>query len=362
MFDKDELKNSLSIEDVFGYVVELGGEPRMMNDFFISKTICHNTFGEGSYKLYYYDNTHLFCCYTDCGERFDIYELTCKVKRMMGEEWSLPRAIGYVASYFGYSLKVDFESDSAFVLKDWEILKHYEKVNAINSNQKVELKEFDNSILTYLPHPKILPWMQEGISEEVMKNRGICFDPLNYGIVIPHYDLDGRLIGIRERTLIKEDEVYGKYRPAVFSGKMYNHPLSFNLYNLNNSKDNIRIMQKAIVFEGEKSPLLYASIFGEENDITVATCGSSLITYQVKLLLEAGAKEIIVAYDKQFQEIGDDEFKRWTKKLREIHRKFSPYCTISFMFDKFGLLNYKSSPIDEGQDKFLTLFENRIFL
>ena len=37
--DKDTLKESLTIEDVFNYVTELGGEPHMMNGFFISKTI-----------------------------------------------------------------------------------------------------------------------------------------------------------------------------------------------------------------------------------------------------------------------------------------------------------------------------------
>ena len=118
------------------------------------------------------------------------------------------------------------------------------------------------------------------------------------------------------------------------NGQMYNHPLSFNLYNLNNSKDNIKALKKVIIFEGEKSSLLYASYFGEENDISVAVCGSSLITYQVKLLLSLGVEEIIIAFDKQFQEIGDDEWKRWTKKLTDIHTKYGAYAQISYMFDK----------------------------
>ena len=65
---------------------------------------------------------------------------------------------------------------------------------------------------------------------------------------------------------------------------MYNHPLGFNLYNINKSKDNIKNLGIAIVGEGEKF-LTYASYFGMENDITVACCGSSLIWYQVELLL-----------------------------------------------------------------------------
>jgi DNA primase len=60
---------------------------------------------------------------------------------------------------------------------------------------------------------------------------------------------------------------------------MYNHPLGLNLYNLNNSKDNIKKMQTAIVVESEKSCLLFQSYFGIENDITVACCGSNLSFY-----------------------------------------------------------------------------------
>lgn len=113
----------------------------------------------------------------------------------------------------------------------------------------------------------------------------------------------------------------------------------------------------------EKSPLLFASYFGADNDISVACCGSSLIAYQVKLLLSLGVKEIIVAFDKQFKTIGDLEFKKWTKKLYNIHYKYSPYCQISFLFDKNdNLLNYKDSPIDQGKEVFLQLFNNRIFL
>ena len=58
----------------------------------------------------------------------------------------------------------------------------------------------------------------------------------------------------------------------------------------------------------EKSCLLYKSYFGLENDISVACCGSSVSAYQIQMLLDAGAEEIIIAFDRQFKEIGDKEF------------------------------------------------------
>ena len=193
-------------------------------------------------------------------------------------------------------------------LEDWKILKKYDKNNIISEDKQIiQLKNFNDNFLKFLPHPRILPWEKEGISPEIMNRNHICYNSSSQAIVIPHYDKDNNLIGIRERTLIKENENNGKYKPMILNGKMYNHPLFSNLYNLNNSKDNIKNIKKVIIFEGEKSCLLYASYFGSENDISVAVCGSSLGSYQVQLLLDLGIEEMIIAFDKQFQEIGDEE-------------------------------------------------------
>ena len=124
----------------------------------------------------------------------------------------------------------------------------------------------------------------------------------------------------------------------------------------------IRKIKKAIVFEGEKSCLLYASYFGIDNDISVAVCGSNLTNYQVQLLKELDVEEIVIAFDKQFKELGDKEWKGWTKKLKDINKKYSSIIQISFMFDKWNMLNYKDSPIDCGPDTFTQLFERRIML
>lgn len=367
MYDKDKLKNSLTIEQVYNFVIDLGGEPIMKEGYFISRTICHNPPGSGSYKLYYYNNTKLFKCFTDCGDSFDIFQLVCKVKNQIIEDktvqWQLNNAIMYVARYFGFSNENFDFSNNKDNLHDWEILNKYNENNLIKQQQQiVDLKIYDETILNYLPHPIIKPWEDEGISREVIKQHHIAYNPASQGIIIPHYNINNNLIGIRERTLIKEQEQNGKYKPAIFNGKMYNHPLGFNLYNLNNSKNNIKIIKKAIIGEGEKFCLTYASYFGNERDISVACCGSSVTWYQIQLLLSLGVEEIIIAFDKQFKEIGDNEFKRWVKKLTDIYKKYSSYAIISFMFDKENKLKYKDSPIDRGPDTFLYLFKNRIFL
>ena len=355
----EKVKNDLSIDQVCDLLASLGGDPQIKGDLIISRTICH---GGHSHKLYYYNNTKLFKCYTDCLDSFDIFELIIKINKLNNIDYSLPQAIRFITNYYGIVVETEI-SETQENLQDWQILNKYDRSSSQEKEEKiVEMKFYDDKILQYLPHPRILSWEKEGITREVMEECGICYDPSYQGIVIPHYNIDGKLVGIRERTLIKENENNGKYKPAILNYKQYNHPLGFNLYNLNNSKENIKKIKKVFVFEGEKSCLLYRSYFGGDADISVAVCGSNLINYQVQLLLSLGVEEICIAFDKQFQEIGDDEWKRWTKKLKELNRKYSPLVQISFLFDKMNLLGYKDSPIDRGPEIFMQLFKERIVL
>jgi hypothetical protein len=144
--------------------------------------------------------------------------------------------------------------------------------------------------------------------------------------------------------------------------QMYNHSLGLNLYNINNSAPQIKIAKTAIVFEGEKSCLLYQSYFGRENDISVACCGSAVSSIQMSLLLDLGVKEIVIAFDRQFKQKNDEEFKRLVKNLKAIKTRYGQYATISFMFDTEDVLPYKASPIDCGPQVFLDMFKKRIIL
>lgn len=365
VFDKHEIRASIESEDIFNLLTLWGGEPERASFGFISSTICHNPPGEGSHKLYYYFNSGLFHCYTGCAEpSFDIFQLFMKVSEIQqNRELDLNDAIRWIAQYLGISGTYQEEENEK--LEDWKYLSNYDRIQQIETkeNQGI-LKEYDTSILARFNYNiRILDWEQEGIKPEIIRAANIGYYPGGNQITIPHYDQNGRLIGLRGRSLSKEDsERFGKYRPLKVNKVWYNHPLGLNLYGLNQSKDNIRVMKKAIVFEGEKSQLLYSSYFGLENNISVACCGSNLSAYQVQLLLENGAQEIIVSFDRQFQEIGDEEFKKLKANLLKIREKYKNDVMISFIFDKNMITDYKSSPIDHGPEIFMKLFKERIIL
>lgn len=365
-YDKSEIREQLSIENIFELLQEWGGDPEYTNFGVLSATICHNMPGEGSKKLYFYTNSGLFQCYTGCQGYFDVFELVRKVASIQwGENYDLNDAVRWIAKRFGISGTLE-DGKVSDEIEDWKLLANYDRIQEIEPKAKsvVVLKEYDSAILDRFNYQiKLTPWLREGISQEALNQARIGYYLGGDQITIPHFDKDGRFIGLRGRTMCKEEaELYGKYRPMKVNHQQYNHPLGMNLYNFNFSKDNISTMEKAIVFEGEKSTLLYKSYFGIENDISVACCGSNLSAYQVQLLLEAGVKEIIIAFDRQFQEIGDKEFKHLTKNLTRINEKYKSDVVISFMFDKNMITGYKASPIDEGADKFLKLFKERILL
>ena len=75
-----------------------------------------------------------------------------------------------------------------------------------------------------------------------------------------------------------------------------------------------------------------------------------------------GVEEIIIAFDRQYRDPGDQECKQWIEKLTHIHNKYHSLVQISFIFDNHYLLGYKDSPVDQGKEIFIELFKNRIQL
>lgn len=361
-YNKDILKKSLEPEQIFDLLDMWGGNPTYQDNIIISDTICHNNPMDGSHKLYYYYSTQLFVCYTSCGT-FDIFDLCIKVMKIQKNlEWELYDAMSYIAGYFGFEGEEPLDDKNKQELEDWEIFKRH-KIEIPQAIQNPVLKEYNPIILTRFSYPRIDGWEKEGISAEVSRKNFIGYYPGGEQIVIPHFDINGRLIGIRGRSLVEDiAEKYGKYRPLKINGMLYTHPLSMNLYHLNISKDNIKKLKTAVLFESEKSCLMYESYYGRENDISVAACGSTLSIYQVNFLKNLGINELIVAFDRQFKEINDEEFKRLKSKLIHIYQRYKNTIKISFIFDKHMITPYKASPIDISKDIFEQLLKERIIL
>ena len=91
-------------------------------------------------------------------------------------------------------------------------------------------------------------------------------------------------------------------------------------------------------------------------------CGSSLSKYQFNLLLENDIKEIVIAFDRDYESVYSEEYQQVENKWMKLYNKYSGSIKLSFLVDKDNLLSYKQSPLDAGKDVFLQLWKDRVTL
>jgi len=218
--------------------------------------------------------------------------------------------------------------------------------------------------------------VDEGINAETMRKYNIKFSNGFKEIIIPHYDNNFRLVGIRSRLLNPTYiETQGKYRPTYINGKSMAHPLSNILYGLDKNQDEICKTKKVILFEGEKSVLkLDSELSDSKYNISVAVCGSSISNIQLKLLKDLGVEEIIIAFDKEFKNPKNGtlrhasnleyikKYDEYLEKRRRLLNKVGKHFNVRFISDSQiePLLEYKNSPIDAGLDVFMHLCQNAV--
>ena len=362
------MKRDFSNEEVIKVLSALGS-----NDYkhgtsneLIFQTVCHNTSG-GSMKLYFYPSNSIFHCYTGCGDSFDIYELVQRNK-----DYSFLEAKVYIYNTLGISSqRHGFTSESETdISEDMEILQRFAPKK--KEPQEIKLPTLPKTLVQF--HKRIYPaeWLAEGILPRSMDKFQIRYDLLGNKIIIPHFDIDGNLVGIRGRALNKEEILRGgKYKPIVIENEVMKHPTSYNLYGLNKTKKTIQTIKKIMLFEAEKSVLKCDGFYGK-NNFSVACCGGNVSEYQLNMILKLGVNEVFIAFDnerindllppptgatKEEKETRrkeqmriDDHNRRYWDKLYNIAYRFCPYAVTYLVCsdDQNGLLDYKDAPCDKG--------------
>ena len=354
--NKDLIKNKLSLNDIKKVVNSLGGDCQIEGHKIVCQTICHNTPSkDNSYKLYYYDNNKIFHCYTHCEDpTFDIFELVKRAIYIQTEkELTFTQSINYVLKIVGHTVE-DYQVENNNKIDDYF---DYDNFLNISEEQKINVVECPQ--LENLPTLRIIDWEKEFISFETLKKFHIKYDGYRHKIIIPHYNEGGYLVGVRGRNILEEDIERGKYMPVKFGNTLYNHPLGYNLYGLNINKSNIQNMKRIVLVESEKSVM---QIDGYMDNISVAVCGSNVTQWQINKILELGIEEVILSFDKEYYQVGDNEYWKYYKKLKKITDKIKNYIKISVIIDYDNLLDYKDSPSDKGKEVFFKLLEKRSFV
>lgn len=343
MIDYQSIVENLRDEDVFRLLEQLGAEPVDRGSYFICKTICHNEDAdEASAKLYYYKNSHLFVCYTECGN-MSIFKFLKNYYEARDIVYDWHKDILEVILNCSVS---DISAPDAYRSRRGE----YEKQEA------KELPTYPKGILDVFPKYYPYEWLNDGISCEAMDKYDIRYSSAWNKIIIPHFNVNGELVGIRGRALNPQEvEEFGKYTPLQIEGKWYSHPLSLNLYGLNKNKENIKRTGKVFLFEAEKSVLQMESF--DMPNCAAATCGNKLNKFQIKILMkECAPREIIICYDNEEK----DKSGKYFDKLYEMCKKYNNYASMSFIYDREGITKLKDSPTDNGQEIFEKLLKGRV--
>ncbi len=362
MYDKDKLKEELTLDEIKTLLIELGAqhiESHLEKGHIITNTICHNI-SDGKMKMYYYIEEFSFHCYTSCSCSFDIFDLVIRNHALKGEEMNLTGAISWILyklgksnytvkpkgfghSYVGRREELDW-LDSLIVKKPVSI------EMKVHSERTFEL--FSKKL-----HPLFL---QDNISEDAMRKFEIMYYEKTNRIVIPHRHFDtGEIIGLKSRSLNFEDIDNGyKYIPLRIQQVTYSYPTFQNLYGLYQNKDFIRKIKRVVIFESEKSVMQFESYFPNQN-FSVALCGSNISKQQVEMLIKLGVQEVIIALDKEFTILNTPESEIYREKLERLCGMFSSYVTVSMIWDRWKLLDLKDSPSDKGREVFVELFKKR---
>ena len=353
---KKDIINSLTLEDVKTFLESLGVTQIVMHEdkqYLICPTICHNPINEAeSMKLYWYQNNKIFRCYTECNEAMSIFQLYQKYMALNHYPVTLEQAEEYVKQCLKHLIitpevkKYDFNFD---------LEKYKYKTNI------PVLDEYPKGILSYFTHYYHPAWLRDGITKEAMDKFHIGFSLAQNKVIIPHFDINGRLIGIRGRAFNKEEaENFGKYRPLQIGKTIYTHPLQFNLYGIYEHQNGIRARKQAIIAEAEKSVLLDDGYYGDFSN-TVACCGSSFNKYHISLLTNIlGASEIVIALDKEYEDWRTEKARKYKARIESMCRLYKNYASFSYIWDYDNVLQEKDSPFDKGKDIFNYLYKNRV--
>lgn len=333
------------------------------------QTICHCG---NSHKLCFFTETKDFFCYTNCG-RMTFFQAIKQIKDFKDGEFN--KVVEYIYLKLGKQKrernKVIGLSGSKEIREELNELDELLQYKKRKEKTPVSITKFyDETILKFFNHNIFYQgWVDEGISFESMEKFGICWYEYQKAIVIPHRNIEGKLVGIRRRSLLPENQSNSKYMPLYCDQILFDHPLGLNLYGLYENQKTIKRRKKAIIVEGEKSVLLSDSFY-KDKSIVVATCGFNISDYQLSLLLKLGVEDIAIGFDKDFDVTKIKEYKEdkslyskycnYINKLKTLSSKLKPFCSVSLIIDTQELLKEKDSPFDRGKQTFEILLKNRI--
>lgn len=309
---------------------------------------------KGSPKLYFYKDTSIYVGMT-AGRSYDIISLVQTRLSLLKQPCSFLDACQFILD------TTNINPDSINRVKkeghvyDWSNLERFIKVRKYGN----QLSEYNRNIIDTLPPLYPQAWIDEGISEETMEKYQIRYYERCNQTVIPCFDDEARLVGVRVRNWDKDRVEQAKYMPLVtLDGQCYKFNTNQVFYGINYNKPEIERTGKVIIVESEKAVMKLDTYMGRHN-IALGMYGSNLGIQRRNQLLKMGVNTVSYVVDNDFIGQDDEFFEQWREKIRHFIKLWDGFCRVEIVWDNLGLLGPKENATDRTKEVWEQLWENR---
>ena len=309
---------------------------------------------KGSPKLYFYKDTSIYVGMT-AGRSYDIISLTQTRLALLKQPCSFLDACQFILD------TTNINPDSINRVKkeghvyDWSNLERFIRVRKYGN----QLSEYNRNIIDTLPPLYPQAWIDEGISEETMDKYQIRYYERCNQTVIPCFDDEARLVGVRVRNWDKDRVEQAKYMPLVtLDGQCYKFNTNQVFYGINYNKPEIERTGKVIIVESEKAVMKLDTYMGRHN-IALGMYGSNLGIQRRNQLLKMGVNTVSYVVDNDFIGQDDEFFEQWREKIRHFIKLWDGFCRVEIVWDNLGLLGPKENATDRTKEVWEQLWENR---
>ena len=309
---------------------------------------------KGSPKLYFYKDSQIYFGYTS-SRSYDIISLVQTRLALLKQPCSFLDACQFILD------TTNINPDSISRVKkeghvyDWSNLERFIKVRKYGN----QLSEYNRNIIDTLPPLYPQAWIDEGISEETMEKYQIRYYERCNQTVIPCFDDEARLVGVRVRNWDKDRVEQAKYMPLVtLDGQCYKFNTNQVFYGINYNKPEIERTGKVIIVESEKAVMKLDTYMGRHN-IALGMYGSNLGIQRRNQLLKMGVNTVSYVVDNDFIGQDDEFFEQWREKIRHFIKLWDGFCRVEIVWDNLGLLGPKENATDRTKEIWEQLWENR---
>lgn len=339
----NELKEYIFNENKIEYVLEDIGchsiKYHQQKEYFS----CGNFDGDNKNAIIIKNNKYMNCHnytrekYFKNDEKDDLITLV-----QYNKKYSFTESIKYLHKLFGLKFTYIKEDKKEQKIDPLQVFKRVKKCN--KNNNIAEIETLSEDILDdYTPCIHI-NWVKEGITQRTVDKFNLGYSFRRQRVIIPvRYWMTGELIGIVGRTMVENFEEFDI--PKYLAIKPYTK--TNNLYGLYENYDSIKKAGYAVVVESEKSTHKRHSRLDET---CVAVGCHEVSDEQARILIGLDINEIIICFD---SDIGIDH-------IRYTCEKFYHIRNVSYIYDKWGLLQPKESPADKTNKIYEFLFKYRV--